>query len=623
MKKLFKRSSAAGFIQIPILIAIFVGLLVVGGGTYEGVKVYKQTKEEAKNVEKQADQGKESQSAPKPQIITAETATSTNNTAGTYQVVEPAVLAIAPSVSTVGDKPKVVVAPPKLTDVATSPKQIELPVTAIITPVVISPAITPPVTVSTQPIVDLNTQQKAIEISVNSKSTGLSTADLEWKTNIPTNSKIYYWTSGTSKSVVSSASGLSTIHIARLTGLKSGTSYSYEIEAISNEQVEKSGGTFLTKPDEYTISIQPEQTSVPASGWHYITVKVNTLKNGQNQANQEVSMTTPDSTQDKSFINDNNSLAGKTFQYLPKTVGAHTLAFAWHGTTKEIVVNATEYVEQKPAATASFPRSVLDVGVHDNYGLITVDLSNMEERMQFDGVADFSYNIISDNLIKSDIAIVPDPNTQNSNIIPKGEMKSVYFRIAKVPSKAGKFKIEVTNARFKLRGLESGNVRDVQNFSVVTPEITISDIPDVKFIGILNSGNYVTQTGGAPSNPGVMGSFKLQLNPNSRLHIVSCTMRIENSSLFKGYILKDGAASPYECLNNQDLPWYTESTTDGTGISSATYNLFVGWAGNTQINMPESVVRFYFDNLRVKDLTTGFIKTVQPSPMFEMQIVKP
>lgn len=620
MKKLLILRVTAGFIQIPILLAIFVGLLVVGGGTYEGVKVYKHNKD-TKSDEKLVAQVVEDQAVSET-LVPTETATSSIEITGTPALVVPVTVIAPPSKSTAGNKPTVIL-PPNPISVVSSPKSAEVPATTITTPTTSSPAIASPAPAPapTQPIVDVTVQQKIVEITISSKSTGLSTADLEWRTNIPTNSKIYYWTSGTSKSVVSSVSGVSTIHIARLTGLKSGTSYSYEIEAISNEQVEKSGGTFLTKPDEYTISIEPEQTSVPASGWHYITIKVNTLKNGQNQTNQEVSMTTPDPTQDKSFTNDNNSSAGKTFQYLPKTVGAHTISFAWHGATKDIVVNATEYVEQKPVATASFPRSVLDIGVNDNYGLITVDLSNMEERMQFDGVADFSYNIISDNLVKSDIAIVPDPNTQNSNIIPKGETKSVYFRITKVPSKAGKFKIEVTNARFKLRGLESGKTRDVQNFSVVTPEIEINDIPQVEITSIKTSYTYTTLTVG--NNPGVIGSFKIKLKPNSGVSIVSCNIRVENSSYFLGYLSTTLGVTGYECANTSDLLWATDSSTNSEGISNSTYYFFVGWAGIWPQILPADTVRFYIDNMKVKDRTTGIVRTVQNSPMFELPLVAP
>lgn len=74
-----------GFIQIPVLIAIFVGLLVVGGGGYEGVKVYKKNQETKKETqlaqEKKADAILEAQVIHEEQVtVNNEVATSTATT---------------------------------------------------------------------------------------------------------------------------------------------------------------------------------------------------------------------------------------------------------------------------------------------------------------------------------------------------------------------------------------------------------------------------------------------------------------------------------------------------------------------------------------------------------------
>ncbi|OHA62858.1 MAG: hypothetical protein A2748_00815 [Candidatus Wildermuthbacteria bacterium RIFCSPHIGHO2_01_FULL_45_20] len=44
-----------GFIQIPLLIAIIVGILVLGGGGYYGVKQYQNSLKDREQVQQQAD----------------------------------------------------------------------------------------------------------------------------------------------------------------------------------------------------------------------------------------------------------------------------------------------------------------------------------------------------------------------------------------------------------------------------------------------------------------------------------------------------------------------------------------------------------------------------------------
>lgn len=188
----------------------------------------------------------------------------------------------------------------------------------------------------------------SVQISSINVTTTVNSARIEWQTETPATSKVFFSGGGFFSKVYDSESGLSTRHIVNITGLSGGTNYSYEIEAISgNQQVVKKVGSFTTnapKPDEYTISVQPDKISVPASGWHSISIKVSTLKNGQSQYNQNVSMTTPDSSQNRSSTNGNN-----IFTYSPKTVGVHKLEFSWNGVTKSVEVQATSYEEIKPS----------------------------------------------------------------------------------------------------------------------------------------------------------------------------------------------------------------------------------------------------------------------------------
>ncbi len=315
-----------------------------------------------------------------------------------------------------------------------------------------------------------------IEISSVNITPSLISARIEWQTNIPTNSKIFLSGGNLSSKIYNSESGLSTRHIVNATGLTSGTTYSYEIESIAGEQVVKKVGSFSTKPDEYTISIQPDKTSVPASGWHNVNFKISALKNGQYQAQQNVSVATPDFTQNRTISTNGISSTGAndwsgSFGYIPKTVGTHTLIFSWNGINKNVDIQATEYVEQKPTAQLSSSPTSIECS-QTNISVATVEITNLEENMTLDSVNPFSYNIISNDFTKAELEITP--NISN-NILSKGGNGYIYFRIKKTPSKTGKFKLEITNTNIKLIGQQSGLYRTINNFSSITPEIEIYD----------------------------------------------------------------------------------------------------------------------------------------------------
>ena len=212
----------------------------------------------------------------------------------------------------------------------------------------------------------------------------LSSAQIEWQTNIPTNSKIFLSGGDVSLKVYSSASGLSTRHIVNATGLTSGTTYSYEIEAIVGDQVVKKGGSFSTKSDEKSIFIQADKTSAPLTDWDYVTITASYTKNGK-LVPVAISFSAPDSALDTSKTysiveNDfkplptgtipcgsyplvvepsNNSTAGSSgglctsdgkvkFYYRPKTLGAHTVSISADGITKTFDIQTTEYVKIDP-----------------------------------------------------------------------------------------------------------------------------------------------------------------------------------------------------------------------------------------------------------------------------------
>lgn len=251
------------------------------------------------------------------------------------------------------------------------------------------PIIQPPAsTTNTTPTPTTQTQTSTtIQISSVNITPSLISARIEWQTNIPTNSKIFLSGGSLSSKVYNSESGLSTRHIVNATGLTSGTTYSYEIESIAGDQVAKKEGSFSTKPDEYTISIQPDKTSVPVSGWNEVSLKVSALKNGELQNHQRISMITPDPSQ-------NQTRTDGSFTYYPKTIGTHTLVFSWNGVNKSINIQAVEYVKVDPTIEITTANTELNKG-ETNIPIGSLTISGGDEEIifkKFNYESDINFN---------------------------------------------------------------------------------------------------------------------------------------------------------------------------------------------------------------------------------------
>lgn len=260
------KSPCGGFIQIPILIAIFIGLVVVGGGTYEGVKVYKE-KQEIKKEEKRVAQATEDQVVPDASVST-ETATSSNDATGTPEVVEPVAVTATPSRSVAGDKPTVITSP-KPTSAVTPPKPTEKLATPAPTPAATTPPINPPTPIvtptTTQPTAPTTpTPEVVIEQALNISDFGVvpgdSTADFHWTTSIPGVGKIIYWEQGQPNKVIWSPTSLSIYHYANITKLTPGTTYNYTIEVVipsSSKSVSKTGSFTTTGSLIQAVVVEP------------------------------------------------------------------------------------------------------------------------------------------------------------------------------------------------------------------------------------------------------------------------------------------------------------------------------------------------------------------------------
>jgi len=256
-------------------------------------------------------------------------------------------------------------------------------------------------TTNTTPTPTTQTQTSTtIQISSVNITPSLISARIEWQTNIPTNSKIFLSGGSLSSKIYNSESGLSTRHIVNATGLTSGTTYSYEIESIASGQVSKKEGSFSTKPDEYTISVQPDKTSVQATGWNDVYFKIETLKNGKYQEYQVVSITTPDPTQNKTITTGGIASNGSyitSFTYYPKTVGTHTLKFNWGDKSKSIDIQAVEYVKVDPKIEITTTKTELNKG-ETNIGIGSLTISGGDEeiifsKFNYESDIDFNGNI--------------------------------------------------------------------------------------------------------------------------------------------------------------------------------------------------------------------------------------
>lgn len=204
-----------------------------------------------------------------------------------------------------------------------------------------------------------------IQISAVNIIPSLTSAQIEWQTNISTNSKIFLSGDGSSSKVFSSESGLSTRHIANITGLVSNTSYSYEIESISGKQVIKKDGSFSTKKGELTI--QANTTSIQLADWNSIRATAQYTENGK-AVPVDISFSAPGESKTFKIIQNwpacgsvpfliqlvgtiggSCSSDGKVdFDYKPKSLGIHTISVSAGGVTKSVDIQVVSYVKVDP-----------------------------------------------------------------------------------------------------------------------------------------------------------------------------------------------------------------------------------------------------------------------------------
>lgn len=97
------------------------------------------------------------------------------------------------------------------------------------------------------------TQTESLEITSFNAIPSEHSAKIEWYTNIPTDSKVFFTEPNGSLRIITSKSGNSTHHLAEISNLILNTKYTYEIEAIARLHAKKIAGDFRTLPQTFFV----------------------------------------------------------------------------------------------------------------------------------------------------------------------------------------------------------------------------------------------------------------------------------------------------------------------------------------------------------------------------------
>jgi len=188
---------------------------------------------------------------------------------------------------------------------------------------------------------------KNIKISPETTS-----ARVEWETNIPTKSKIFISGGNLSSKVYYSESDMSTRHIINLNELDGGTTYSYEAEAIADNQFARSNGSFSTINKSNIVITDTGRTASGSFNW-----KISVFdKSGNYIFNAPVHMDAPDDSYPSGDYNNPNvnkltngqSYSGTkdwntSFSYYSNVPGNKTLTFS----SGDITKNVTVFIEER------------------------------------------------------------------------------------------------------------------------------------------------------------------------------------------------------------------------------------------------------------------------------------
>jgi len=192
------------------------------------------------------------------------------------------------------------------------------------------------------------TTTTTIEITSVKVTPMINSANIEWQTNIPTESKLFLSGGNLFPTVYRSQSGLSTRHIVNVSNLSGGTEYSYEIEAISGEQTKRNYGTFQTiDKSDIIISQNDYGHSCKSFGSWNFTISI-LDKNGNYIKQATIKIVDPEGKESEIIAN-SVTASVKTdwkagYYYNPTTSGQKTLSFSSNGVGKTVTINIPKLI---------------------------------------------------------------------------------------------------------------------------------------------------------------------------------------------------------------------------------------------------------------------------------------
>ena len=203
-------------------------------------------------------------------------------------------------------------------------------------------------TITTQPSTGVTQQVSTpatieeLQITSSKITPYLTSAEIEWQTNKPTQSRTFIWGNSFNK-VYQSESGLSTRHFVNASGLNAGTNYSYELESIAGEQVARKQGSFSTIDKSEIVVMAENNGFSSATNLTVFNITVSVLdRSGKYVLQAPVHWDWPEDDRDYIFYKNKNlseeiwlaqkkvvedKLTNANYSYLPTTPGTKTIRF--------------------------------------------------------------------------------------------------------------------------------------------------------------------------------------------------------------------------------------------------------------------------------------------------------
>src|SRR3989344_5888068 len=257
-----------GFIQIPFLIAIIVAAILGGGAyvAYEVAKPPQNTPQQETTVESQATTTADASATANAEVKKDEPTKDNNDSLISSlkkQVSDLTQKVNQPKVET--PKTSVVTLPSGAVVEMDANGNVIRTITAAPQQTYIAPAYTPP----SNPTNSSSNSASNVKITLGTQAVDKTSAQIEWTTSEPTESKLYLSGGGVSSEQHASKNGYTTKHIVIMENLKPMTDYSFQITATGNGGFADYTDGFKTKTPSPTIKFNTSSQSVAIESQGY------------------------------------------------------------------------------------------------------------------------------------------------------------------------------------------------------------------------------------------------------------------------------------------------------------------------------------------------------------------